>query len=212
MPLPNDPAAAWAKGWAVSRGTSAPVEIPEGFRIDVGRPEHRVRYVIPRYDESVLRTLVDRLERLDEPGTWLKVCAEPAVVSGVLGDRWQVRPPEYLMTMELSPQVGAAPASYRVEVVGGDEVIDTSVSTADGRRAARGRAALTGAAVVIDQVETEPEHRRRGLGRLVMRSLTDAAVQRGAATGVLVATEDGRALYSSLGWSLQSTVTAAALT
>lgn len=33
-------AKAWADGWAISRGTSAPVEVPEGYRIDVGLPGH----------------------------------------------------------------------------------------------------------------------------------------------------------------------------
>lgn len=235
----NEPAVGWARGWAVSRGTPAPVEVPEGLRIDVGRPEHRVRYVIPRYDEPAVRALVDQLERSGEPGVWLKVCVEPAVLTGVLGDRWQVQPPEYLMSAGLaaapehvdasglhkdapSPHsdkdvTGAnlkkdVPGPYKVEVVVSGDVIDTFVTTEDGQRAARGRAGLTGDVAVIDQVETEPEHRRRGLGRLVMRSMADTAVQHDATTGLLVATEDGRALYSSLGWTLESVVTAAVLT
>lgn len=209
----NEPALRWARGWAVSRGTAEPVEVPEGLRIDVGRPGHRVRYVIPRYDEPAVRALVARLERSDEPGVWLKVCVEPAVLSGLLGDRWQVQPAEYLMSAGLTAsQQPDATGPYKVEVVVSGDIIDTFVTTEDGQRAARGRAGLTGDVAVIDQVETEPEHRRRGLGRLVMQSLADTAVQRSATTGLLVATEDGRGLYTSLGWSLESAVTAAVLT
>lgn len=57
---------------------------------------------------------------------------------------------------------------------------------------------------VVDQVETAPDQRRRGLGRLVMRRLTQAALDQGATVGVLDATADGQALYESLGWAAQA--------
>ncbi|WP_202872169.1 hypothetical protein [Kribbella soli] len=40
-------------------------------------------------------------------------------------------------------------------------------------------------------------------------ALSTAAQYAGASTGVLVATEDGRALYTALGWTLGSPMTAA---
>jgi GNAT superfamily N-acetyltransferase len=216
----DEVAAAWARGWAVSRGTAAPVQVPGGLRIDVGLPDHPVRYVIPRYDEAAVRALV---ELLDQPGTWVKVCAEPVEVAAVLSSSWRISPPQFLMSTPLSargatdpvspPDLAGADASppYRLEVVTSGACVDAGIRTADGRPAARGRAALTGDVAVVDQVETEPDHRRRGLGKQVMEALTDAGVRRGARTGVLVATEDGRALYSALGWSLRSPVTAAVL-
>ncbi|MFJ4906032.1 GNAT family N-acetyltransferase [Streptomyces sp. NPDC093249] len=51
-----------------------------------------------------------------------------------------------------------------------------------------------------DRIETDPAHRRRGLGSNVMLTLEAAAAQAGAGTGVLAATVDGLALYDSLGW------------
>lgn len=63
--------------------------------------------------------------------------------------------------------------------------------------------------MTVDQVVTEPAHRRRGLGRTVMAALERAAVERGVVRGVLVATEDGLGLYGSLGWTVDSPVTAA---
>ena len=82
------------------------------------------------------------------------------------------------------------------------------VRSAEGLFAARGQVAVVRSAVdgevreaaVVDQIETCPGHRRRGLGRLVMGLLADAALDAGATTGVLGATDDGRALYAALGW------------
>ncbi|WP_225881891.1 GNAT family N-acetyltransferase [Streptomyces aureocirculatus] len=60
--------------------------------------------------------------------------------------------------------------------------------------------AVLGETVVVDRVVTHEPHRRRGLGGFVMGALTDEALNRGATLGVLGATEDGRALYETLGW------------
>jgi ribosomal protein S18 acetylase RimI-like enzyme len=53
---------------------------------------------------------------------------------------------------------------------------------------------IVGASAVFDRIETDPAHRRRGLGRTLMTRLGGLAVQDGAETGTLVATPDGRAL------------------
>jgi predicted GNAT family acetyltransferase len=70
---------------------------------------------------------------------------------------------------------------------------------------------VRGRAAVIDVVETDPAHRRRGLGSVVMAELSRAAADRGAVRAVLVATEAGRALYEKLGWRVESPITAAHL-
>ncbi|MFE9559171.1 GNAT family N-acetyltransferase [Streptomyces sp. NPDC006692] len=48
--------------------------------------------------------------------------------------------------------------------------------------------------------ETDVAHRRRGLGRAMMGVLAEAAVAQGARTGLLIASEEGQRLYSSLSW------------
>lgn len=187
----------WVHGWAIARNTAKPVKVPAGYRIDVGRPGHTVRYVLPKYD----RDLVDQPH---QPDTWLKIRGQVT-----LEPRWDVQPLEYLMTAQLSATPVDTTPSYELETVRRDSIVEVFVRAADGVVAARGMAALTGDAVVFDQIETDAHHRRRGLGRLVMSALSGAAQQAGAATGVLVATEDGRALYSALGWTLSSPITAA---
>lgn len=83
------------------------------------------------------------------------------------------------------------------------------VLTEDGAFAARGQIAVPGPGrpAVVDQVETSPAHRRRGLGSLVMRTLANAAVEVGASAAVLGATIEGRALYESLGWRTDGPLT-----
>lgn len=190
---------AWAVGWAIARGTPPPVAVPEGYRIDVGLPEHVTRYVLPTHSPALAA-------RLTTPGTWLKICADQPALDA----RWQVQPPEYLMSTQLTSEPPACAPEYELQVVQNGNVIDVVVS-AKGERAARGKAALAGEYAVIDQVVTEPHHQRRGLGTTVMRALSQAASRSGARTGVLVATADGLALYGRLDWALVSPVTAAYL-
>jgi ribosomal protein S18 acetylase RimI-like enzyme len=191
------PLEAWVHGWAISRATAAPVRIPTGYRIDVGLPGPAVRYVLSTYDANLVAGQ-------HQPDTWLKICSQVS-----LDPPWQVQPAEYLMTNRLSETPAAIAPPYRLQTVRRGSVVDVVVWTEDGTTAARGKAALIGQAAVFDQIETNPRHRRRGLGRAVMRALSVAAQYAGATTGVLVATEDGRALYSALGWTLSSPVTAA---
>ncbi|MFB9909486.1 GNAT family N-acetyltransferase [Allokutzneria oryzae] len=193
----------WVHGWALSRNTPAPVGEPDGYRIDVGLPGHRVRYVLPNTS-----TVDDRCAALTSPGTWLKVCGAPESVPR----RWTVGEPEYLMSKDLAGAVNVAvPGPYHVEVLGEGAVRDVLVRSGNGERAARGRVAVWGTAAVVDQVVTEPAHRRRGLGRVVMGELGVLAAELGALRAVLVATEDGLGLYGALGWVVRSPVTAAHL-
>ncbi|WP_425554586.1 GNAT family N-acetyltransferase [Kribbella sancticallisti] len=112
------------------------------------------------------------------------------------------------MSTRLTAEALVSPPDHEVSVTTRGALIEVAV-TNQGQMAARGQAALAGKYAVIDQVITEPAYRRRGLGTTVMQALAQAATSRGAATGVLVATADGRALYSRLGWRLASPVTAA---
>ncbi|MGH1551630.1 GNAT family N-acetyltransferase [Streptomyces sp. L7] len=95
-------------------------------------------------------------------------------------------------TVRSRPEV---PAGYRLRTWSRAGVTRALVRTEDGAFAARGQIAVTGSTAVVDQVETDPAHRRRGLGRLVMAVLADAAAGQGAVVGVLGATPEGRALY-----------------
>lgn len=204
--LLNEIVIGWVQGWAISRNTVAPVSVDGGYRIDVGLPGHTVRYVMPYFDP----VRVDRFARtLNEPGVWLKICAPVSSVAPILQSHWVLHAPEYLMTAPLVSSETTVPASYNLQVDITGQVIEAKLYAAAGELAASGRAALAGDYAVIDQVVTDVAHRRRGLGSVIMSILSDQAVLRQAKIGILVATEDGLALYSNLGWKVESQVSAA---
>jgi GNAT superfamily N-acetyltransferase len=115
---------------------------------------------------------------------------------------WTAGETEYLMAFDGPVRSVAVPPSYSVEVTGDGPVWEVLVS-AGGDPAAHGRVAVASGVAVFDKIETEPQHRRRGLGRVVMHRLAAAA---GARSAVLLASPAGRGLYSTLGWRVVSDV------
>ncbi|ALE07243.1 hypothetical protein AL755_20075 [Arthrobacter sp. ERGS1:01] len=72
---------------------------------------------------------------------------------------------------------------------------------------ASGKVAIYGEYAIFDQVETHPEHRRHGYGRLIMQSLTAHAKEYPVTTGLLLASTDGQRLYYKMGWRSVAAVT-----
>jgi GNAT superfamily N-acetyltransferase len=199
--------AAWVAGWTVSRGTAAAQSRPEGFRIDVGTGGEAVRYVLTDASDAAVRQLAGSIA---EEGSWLKIPRPPAEIAALLGPGWTVHRPEYLMGLRLhAPRPLAVPAGFGVAVVAGREVVRVRIQDATGAEAASGRMALTVHGAVMDQVVTARAHRRRGLGSIVMSTLTRHALGRGKRSATLLASEQGRLLYASLGWATVAPFTAA---
>ncbi|MGK5642543.1 GNAT family N-acetyltransferase [Streptomyces sp. URMC 126] len=200
---------AWAAGWAVSRGTPPPAGHPWGCVIEVGLPgrsERRVVYVPDA--ESVRAATADPV-----PHAWLKAAADPGEVARLLSAGWEVDDEDtgHLMAVDLVPDgPSPVPPGYAVSVTRADGVVRARVTDAAGGVAAQGHLTVVGDVAVVDRVVTEAAHRRRGLGRVVMRALTERALAEGAFTGVLGATDDGRALYETLGWKRHAALTACA--
>ncbi|WP_051751517.1 GNAT family N-acetyltransferase [Streptosporangium amethystogenes] len=195
---------AWVDGWAVSRSVRPPVEVAGGFRLEVGLPGHRVRYVL--FDA---RRVAELAPTLTAPGTWLKVSAPAERVAPLLTPAWTVGEPEYLMSVPLCRATALAPDGYTLHTATDGQITTVRIHDADGTTAASGQTGVAGPAAVADKILTDPAHRRRGLGSVLMTALGDAAAERGATTGVLVATRDGLALYRALGWTLRETITPA---
>ncbi|ATQ43508.1 GNAT family N-acetyltransferase [Caulobacter mirabilis] len=199
-----DVVAAWVAGWALSRGVPPPVAAYGGLRVDVGAPDQKARYVFAAPSPSVERASREILE----PHVFIKVAAPPEAVEPWLAEGWILQPLGFLMTTDGLEAGGVGlPDGYRFEVdvtPGGHTV---SALAEDGEVGANGRVLLAGTTAVFDQIITHPDHRRRGLGRAVMGRLGAVAAENGATKGSLVATPDGRALYSTLGWRLHSLFT-----
>ncbi|MFF4324091.1 GNAT family N-acetyltransferase [Streptomyces sp. NPDC001568] len=181
-----------------------------GFTIDVGLAGHVMRHVLHSADEATVRKVT---EQTDAPGIWLKALVPPETLESWLAPGWHLAGGlGYLMSAPLPvPRARALdePAGYRSATWTRAGVTRVLVRASDGAFAARGQVAVTALGAVVDQVETDPAHQRRGLGRLVMRRLTAAAAEQGATAAVLGATPDGRALYETMGWRSLAPLTGA---
>jgi len=165
----------------------------------VGTPGHMVRHMLLDADDATVRALADSVTL---PTTSIKGFMESADLGKLLTPDWTPDPPEVLMAATLQPAEPRIDSAYRVSVERDGDVTYARVMTADRAIAARGQVAVTGRTCVFDQIETAPEHQRRGLGSAVMAALATAATDLGAVTGILAATTQGRALYEALGWAV----------
>jgi GNAT superfamily N-acetyltransferase len=181
----------------VSRGSPQTTAEPWGLRIEVGAPGHVVRHVLLDADGAAIRALAGSVT---VPTTSIKGFMESKDLSRLLTPDWTPDPPGFLMATALRPADIRIAGGYRVTAEHVRCVTYARVITGDGSIAARGQVAVTGETCVFDQIVTAPEHRRRGLGSAVVAALTTAAIDLGAATGILGATVQGRALYETLSW------------
>ncbi|WP_422770983.1 hypothetical protein ACN28C_30760 [Plantactinospora sp. WMMC1484] len=127
----------WGRGWAVSRGTPAPVEVPGGFRVEVGSPGHRVRHVLHTYDADSLGRLA---RELTAPGHWIKAVGDPAEFRSALPDGWTAAWVGHLMTVGFRAEPVEPPAPYTIEVQTGHDgdLVVATVRDGTGATAASG--------------------------------------------------------------------------
>ncbi|MFD8571732.1 GNAT family N-acetyltransferase [Streptomyces sp. NPDC059639] len=200
----------WIDGWTVSRGAAPPLVEPWGYTIYVGLAEHVGRHVFGATGDGVREDDVRKVAgAVTGRGTHLKVFADRERVLPWLGAGWEpYGADDFLMTTGLGPVPAPdTPAGYRLRTWTRGGVTRVLLTDDDGSFAARGQVAPTGASAVVDQIETSPEHRRKGLGSVVMRTLHAAAYAQGAVRGVLACTPEGRLLYESLGWEIVAPLT-----
>ncbi len=195
----------WIRGWALARELAPPLPHADGLRIEVGAPRQVRRYVFPQPSPA----LAGLGETVHEPWVVLKTRATPDELRALLPARWRIEPLHWLMDCgdRAFPGPRALPPGYALRV--DDAVARTGcahvdVLAPDATPAASGHVVMAGRHAVYDRIGTEPDHRRRGLARAVMQALQALAHAHGRHAGALVATDDGRALYESLGWRLRS--------
>lgn len=197
---------AWIRGWAIAREVAPPVPHADGFRIDVGLPRQAARYVF----ERATPTLTRLGETIVEPWVFLKAAVGGDELRALLPPNWQLQPDGFMMTCDDAPLRGIAalPAGYSLHVHDHDATATrrahVRIDAPDGALAASGHLALDERRAIYDRIVTEPDHQRRGLGRVVMHALQRVAHAHGRHAGALVATPMGRALYESLGWRLHA--------
>ncbi len=208
MAADPDLIALWIKAWAITRGVAPPVPYKNGHYLEVGLPDQRARYVFATLDAAAISALSRTIR---EPLVFLKVCAPEEEVRSLLPARWEIRtPPTYMMTADLVASPALLPAGYRLSFTQEDGVLTASIQDGDAL-AARGRLVTIDGIAVFDQIRTQEAHQGRGLGRAAMASLTEIALDRGARSAVLSATEEGRALYETIGWTVHAPYTSAVI-
>ncbi|WP_327113345.1 GNAT family N-acetyltransferase [Streptomyces sp. NBC_01341] len=193
---------AWVRGWALSRGAVEPAALPWGFTVPIGLPGHVMSHVLPTADEATVRELTGSTTG---PGIWLKAFVPAESLAAWIAPGWSLPgAPGFLMSTALHAGTARTPpplpGGYRLRTWADSGVVHARVHTPEGTTAARGQTSIDGATAVVDKVETHPAHRRRGLGRVIMRTLVDAATEKGATVGLLASTAEGRALYEATGW------------
>ncbi|OAP21553.1 MULTISPECIES: GNAT family N-acetyltransferase [Amycolatopsis] len=199
----------WQAGWGVSRGFRPAEESRGGLRVLLEQPDRHREVIALSAEPDVLRGLVEEVAAAERP-TWLSVPANrPEEAEAIVREAGlKLRDGrEALMTIPLRRHPPRpAPPPYTGATTMNGAVCETVLRHPDAGVAARGTMAVVGTDAIADRIETVPDHRRRGLGSVVMSSLAENAVARGATTGILMATADGHQLYSALGWSTRATV------
>ncbi|WEO97433.1 GNAT family N-acetyltransferase [Streptomyces sp. FXJ1.172] len=199
---------AWVDGWVVSRGAAEPTREPWGFTVQVGLSKEVARHVLTAADGATVRKLAES----SVAGVALKVFVPARTLAAWLPAGWGLLDGHAAFMAASLADVEATPGlpgGYRLSSWSRGGVTRVVVRAADGAFAARGQIAVTGTTAAVDQVETAPAHQRRGLGRAVLGTLAEAGAGQGARAAVLGATEEGRALYESVGWRVLAPLSAA---
>lgn len=197
---------AWLEARSIARGLPAPVPDRGGYRVDTDSEAEVARWVFPQLGPG----LVELARTLKAPRHFLKVCASRDEMRAVLPASWQVQEPRYFMLSGARSTERPVPESYSVESDRRGVVCAVRIMSSAGELAASGYAAETDRAFIYDRIVTAPEYRRRGLGAAVMSALGLMKID-AHTVELLVATEDGRALYESLGWRTLSPYSTASI-
>jgi len=198
---------AWVRARSQGRGLPQPVPDHGGLRVDTATAEEDRRYV---FAEPAAR-LLELAQTIHAPRVLLKLAAAPEAMASLLPSRWEIQSPGFMMIRDRSGGgEPATPSGYRLDVSKSGATATARILTEGGEIAASGYATEFAGVFVYDRIITQPQHQRRGLGRAIMTAL-GATRRSGASTEVLVATTEGRALYSSMGWKVHTPWTTAAI-
>lgn len=198
---------AWQAAHSIARQSPPPVHDRGGFRVDTRSEKETRRWVFTQLCDG-LRELGAEIAA---PRHFLKLCGTGEELGSVLPVRWELQPANYFMTdTSAGGDARALPDGYRLEFHHAGPLARATVIAPDGSLAASGCAAETADVFVYDRIETSPDHRRKGLGNAVMRALRSAK-KSPLTLQLLVATEEGRGLYASLGWTVIAPLAAATI-
>jgi len=198
---------AWLSARSIARGLPLPVPEYGGFRVDTNSDAEVARWVFPRMGPGIEELACS----INTPRYLLKLCGAAEVLRTVLPMGWKLHAPGYFMRATCEPTVRPLADGYAIRTKRIGTVLEAQIFSEAGVLAASGYAVETQDAFIYDRIVTEPAHRRKGLGHALMLML-HAGRQRPNVPELLVATEDGQALYSALGWNTVSAYSTASIT
>jgi len=192
----------WLQGWSLSRNLPLPTKYKSGFKVDVGYVNQKMRYVFPEANND----FVQLARSIDEPWIFLKACTSCAEIKDRIPQRWTIQPQSYMMSCFKSMNIPSVNlnSEYKLQ---SDEYNSTHIiriSTKGGELASIGRVVLVDDFAIYDRIKTEDNHKRKGIARFVMKELEKISLSKGISNNFLVATEEGKMLYDSLGWEVYS--------
>lgn len=199
----------WIKAWSLSRELSLPVKYKSGWMVNVGYENQKQRYIFPEFNNDFIQLS----ETIDEPWIYLKVCASPDELKGKLSEKWVIQPQGYMMSCfkQMSFASGNLPDKYKFEYESYNSTFVVRIVTKDGELASIGHVVLVDDLAVYDRISTETNHRRNGLATFLMKELEKIALVNSVYNNFLVATEEGKSLYQTLGWEIYSLYTSAVI-
>ncbi|USX29352.1 GNAT family N-acetyltransferase [Oxalobacteraceae bacterium OTU3CINTB1] len=190
--------AGWLAARSVARGLPLPVADSGGLRVDTGSDIEVRRYVFA----GPVQEIRELARSITQPRTFIKMIGPAEQLLELVPAAWQLQPGAHVMVHDGAQDARPAlPTGYRLELVMEGCTTLARIFSVGGDLAASGYAAEYGGTFIFDRIIVEEAHQRRGLGRAMMAAL-GSAQRSGATRRVLVATDAGRALYSTLGWTV----------
>lgn len=190
----------WLKAWSLSRKLPFPVNFKSGFKIDVGYEKQKARYVFSDLNDDFIQLS----KSINEPWVFLKVCAAAHEIKPVISKKWIIQPQGLMMYCfhPMNIPMTSLSDDYKLEFSHYNSTYVVRIVDKKGEPAAIGRVVLVDNLAVYDRISTEINHRRKGLATFLMKELEKIALSKGVFKNFLVATEEGKFLYESLGWKL----------
>ena len=192
----------WLTAWSLSRELPLPIAYKSGFKVEVGDVKQKERYVFAELNED----FIELSNIINEPWIFLKTFASPEEIKGRVSEKWTFQPQGYVMVCS-EPMVFPnrhLDTEYKFEFYDYNSTFVVKILTQNNEQVAIGHVVLVDDIAVYDRIITDINHRRKGLATTIIKELEKTVLAKGITKNVLVATEEGKQLYQSLGWEVHS--------
>ncbi|OJX49460.1 MAG: GNAT family N-acetyltransferase [Flavobacterium sp. 38-13] len=192
----------WLTAWSLSRELPLPIAYKSGFKVEVGDVKQKERYVFAELNED----FIELSNIINEPWIFLKTFASPEEIKGRVSEKWTFQPQGYFMVCS-EPMVFPnrhLDTEYKFEFYDYNSTFVVKILTQNNEQVAIGHVVLVDDIAVYDRIITDINHRRKGLATTIIKELEKTVLAKGITKNVLVATEEGKQLYQSLGWEVHS--------